>query len=217
MSDRTDNILERIAAALEARVVAPTQDTADLVDLLREEVASLKAQKNGAYSERNKVVAAYARLCHAAGTRVTVAKHQPGPDSAEIWEPEWSTVVLIELPTGQVSWHFHDSELHLLDGLPRGANDWDGHSTAEKYTRLNNARPVASASVVQWPTPQPIETAPLSPLMAWDPSGDVSEGFGPAWVHELPNPGMTVEEWRALLKMWGRTKWLPMPPPGGGK
>lgn len=37
MSDRTDNILERIAAALEARVVAPTQDTADLVDLLRDE------------------------------------------------------------------------------------------------------------------------------------------------------------------------------------
>ena len=55
------------------------------------------------------------------------------------------------------------------------------------------------------------------PRMHWDPSGDVSEGFGPAWVHELPNPGMTVEEWRALLKMWGRTKWLPMPPPGGGK
>ena len=213
MSDRTDNILERIAAALEARVVAPTQDTADLVDLLREEVASLKAQKNGAYSERNKVVAAYARLCHAAGTRVTVAKHQPGPDSAEIWEPEWSTVVLIELPTGQVSWHFHDSELHLLDGLPRGANDWDGHSTAEKYTRLNNARPVASASVVQWPTPQPIETAPLGEILTY-PLGDIERS---GWAREWPGPGVTVEEWRALLKMWGRTKWLPMPPPGGGK
>lgn len=69
----------------------------------------------------------------------------------------------------------------------------------------------------EWPTPQPIETAPLGQLMAWDPSGDVSEGFGPAWVHEWPNPGMTVEEWRALLKTWGRTHWLPMPPPGGGK
>lgn len=188
----------------------------DLVDSLRAEIATLKSQKNGAYSERNKVVAAYARLCRAAGTRVTVAKHQPGPDSAEIWESDWSTVVLIELPTGQVSWHFHDSEVHLLDGLPRGANDWDGHSTAEKYTRLGNARPVASASVAQWPTPQPIETAPLGQLMAWP--ADADEEGGPTWSHEWPDGLESVEEWRRELKALGRTHWLPMPPPpGGGK
>lgn len=66
--------------------------------------------------------------------------------------------------------------------------------------------------IQQWPDPQPIETAPLGQLLAWDPSGDVSEGFGPAWAHEYSNPGMTVEQWRALLTTWGRTHWLPMPP-----
>lgn len=77
---------------------------------------------------------------------------------------------------------------------------------AELRAQLVNGAPVTLSS---WPTPQPIETAPLGQLMAWDPSGEVAEGFGPAWVHEMPNPGMTVEEWRALLKTWGRTHWLP--------
>lgn len=39
-------------------------------------------------------------------------------------EPEWP-VVYIELPTGQVSWH-----------MPRYANDFDGHTTDEKYARI---------------------------------------------------------------------------------
>ena len=39
-------------------------------------------------------------------------------------EPEWP-VVYIELPTGQVSWH-----------MPRYANDFDGHTTEEKYARI---------------------------------------------------------------------------------
>ena len=97
------------------------------------------------------------------------------------------------------------------DTLIREAFNNYGATGREKMAALRSA-----LTTQEWPTPQPIETAPLSPLMAWDPSGDVSEGFGPAWVHEWPNPGMTVEEWRALLKTWGRTHWLPMPPPPGG-
>lgn len=40
-------------------------------------------------------------------------------------EPEWP-VVYIELPTGQVSWH-----------LPQHNEEYDGHSTGEKYLRLH--------------------------------------------------------------------------------
>ena len=84
-------------------------------------------------------------------------------------------------------------------------------ATLEKNTYLGLCPP-------EWPTPQPIETAPLGQLMAWDPSRDDDKGIGPAWVHEYAKPGTTVEEWRALLKTWGCTHWLPMPPPpGGGK
>ena len=40
-------------------------------------------------------------------------------------EPEWP-VAFIQLPTGQVSWH-----------LPQFQMAWDGHSTEEKYQRVN--------------------------------------------------------------------------------
>jgi len=40
-------------------------------------------------------------------------------------EPEWP-VAFIELPTGQVSWH-----------LPQHVTPWDGHSTEEKYRRID--------------------------------------------------------------------------------
>lgn len=43
----------------------------------------------------------------------------------DIKEPRYP-VVYIELPTGQVSWH-----------VPEYARPWDGHSTEEKYKRIN--------------------------------------------------------------------------------
>lgn len=50
--------------------------------------------------------------------------------------------VFIDLPTGQVSWHVHDSELALFDFLPTSDQRcWDGHSTDEKYERLLAWRP----------------------------------------------------------------------------
>lgn len=79
-----------------------------------------------AYYERNCVVAALAR-CFPSGLRKT---------DIEDWDPEWHNCVFIDLPTGQVSWHFHDREIHLFDGLPEYTKPWDGHSTPEKYARL---------------------------------------------------------------------------------
>lgn len=50
--------------------------------------------------------------------------------------------MFIDLPTGQVSWHVHDSELALFDFLPTSDQRcWDGHSTDEKYERLLAWRP----------------------------------------------------------------------------
>lgn len=79
-----------------------------------------------AYQERNQVVAALARL-FPSGLRKTDI---PG------WDPEWHGCVFIDLPTGQVSWHFHDREAHLFEGLPPYEKPWDGHSTPEKYKRV---------------------------------------------------------------------------------
>jgi hypothetical protein len=89
------------------------------------------ARKDSAYEERDRVVAAFARLAEAVGWSVSQAPHQ-GPD----WGPEWKNVVLICTPAGQVSWHYPESRRDLFAWLPQGKLSWDGHETTEKYRRL---------------------------------------------------------------------------------
>lgn len=87
-----------------------------------------------AYEQRNRLVAALARLVIANGGRAGLRKTDiPG------WDAEWHNCCWIDLPTGQASWHFRDSELHLFDGLPRYPDAWDGHGTETKHERLNAA------------------------------------------------------------------------------
>lgn len=98
------------------------------------EVARLRAQKDGAYSERDTVVASLAWACKLLGWRVGLGRHV-----GENWDEDWRNIVFIDLPTGQVSWHVHDSEMPMFDGLPPYCAPWDGHSTPEKYERLRRA------------------------------------------------------------------------------
>ncbi len=93
---------------------------------IRDDNARLRQRKDGAYLERNQVVAALAR-CFPSGIART---------AIEGWHEEWHGCVYIDLPTGQVSWHYHDSHAHLFAGLPPYQGTWDGHSTEEKYRRL---------------------------------------------------------------------------------
>lgn len=52
-------------------------------------------------------------------------------------EPDWP-VVLISLPTGQVSWHISPEDVKLFPHVKfDDSAKWDGHSTEEKYRRLN--------------------------------------------------------------------------------
>jgi len=93
-------------------------------------IQELLDAKNGAYTERNLLVAALAKLFPA-----SLERH-PAEDE---WDDDWRWIVFISLDTGQVSWHIHDSELHLFDHLPRETGVvWDGHTTDEKYARLTD-------------------------------------------------------------------------------
>jgi hypothetical protein len=65
-------------------------------------------------------------------------------------EPEWS-VVYVDSPAGQLSWHIAENDLDLFEHVefvptvhPRA--QWDGHTTEEKYRRLGEV--VASYRVV---------------------------------------------------------------------
>lgn len=51
-------------------------------------------------------------------------------------EPEWA-VVMVYTPAGQMSWHIAAEDMDLFDGRAcDGVGDWDGHTTEEKYQRL---------------------------------------------------------------------------------
>lgn len=101
-----------------------------------ERISELTQQKDGAYQERNRVLALLGRMAVALGWKAGIGEH---PASDVEWEKDWRTILFIELPTGQASWHFHDSDVHLLQGLPPYGGTWDGHTTEEKYGRVANA------------------------------------------------------------------------------
>jgi hypothetical protein len=93
---------------------------------LRAELHDMRALKDSAYLERNQVVAALAKQFPSGTARTAI----------EGWSDDWHGCVYIDLPTGQVSWHFHDTHAYLFRDLPSYAKPWDGHSTPEKYARL---------------------------------------------------------------------------------
>jgi len=74
-----------------------------------------KAKLDSVYSERNRLVIAFARMALAAGFRAGKGV-DPG---------KWP-VVYVETPNGQVSWHIAASEAPALEGLPEYPGEWDG-------------------------------------------------------------------------------------------
>lgn len=86
------------------------------------------AAKNEAYHERNQVVAALAHIFPSGIARTDI----PG------WDEEWHGCVYIDLPSGQVSYHYHDSEHALFADLPTYQGQWDGHTKETAYARLGS-------------------------------------------------------------------------------
>lgn len=101
-----------------------------VADLLK-----LKSEKEVAYHERNMVVAALSKLLPS-----HLSRH---PDDDIIWDNDWRWIVCVHGPTGQMSWHIHDSELMLFPhlGAKKPWSDYDGHTTEEKYKRLSGILP----------------------------------------------------------------------------
>lgn len=97
---------------------------------LAEEVAELRATKDGAYTERNHLVALLARL-FPSGIR---------PTNIEGWDPEWQGCVYIDMPDGkQISYHYHDNQAHLFKDLPPYTKEYDGHQKDDVHELLQKA------------------------------------------------------------------------------
>lgn len=94
-------------------------------------------QKDMYLSERNRGVALIARMAIALGLPAGLGRHE---EEDKDWDDDWRNIVFIDLPTGQVSWHIHDSDLPMFEFLGQYRGQWDGHTTEEKYQRVLKAR-----------------------------------------------------------------------------
>lgn len=119
----------RHAAALLQSTAMPVSDASALNDM--------EACKDAAYWERNQLVALLSKL-FPSGTKRT---------SIDGWSDDWHGCVYIDLPTGQASWHYHDSQAYLFEHLPPYAGEWDGHTTAKKYERIEEIEAPAAMPV----------------------------------------------------------------------
>ena len=80
------------------------------------------------YTERNKCIALLAAMAHELGLTV-------GLRQSSDFEPGWQKCIVIDLPSGQVTWHLKDEELAWFP-YPEYPGEWDGHDTSEKYQRV---------------------------------------------------------------------------------
>ena len=99
-----------------------------------EEIVFSKTDMDSVYDERNRLVSMFASMALVMGWKAGVGTHEDKP--GESWDPEWKTLVVVETPEGQASWHFHDSHCGLIEHLPAYDAKWDGHDTPTKYRRL---------------------------------------------------------------------------------
>lgn len=111
-----------------SNVVAEAYETHAKIVALKAERDVLKAEKDKAYRERNHVIAGLSKV---------FTSHLMRHPEDGLWEDDWMWIVCINLPTGQATWHIHDTERHLFDHLLVKDNTWDGHDIEEKYHRLD--------------------------------------------------------------------------------
>lgn len=96
------------------------------IETLKADLEKMRERKDGAYAERNNLVAALAHIFPAGVAKTAI----------EGWDEEWHNCVYIDTPVGQLSWHYHDSQAMAFMDLPPYTGTWDGHTTEEKYARL---------------------------------------------------------------------------------
>jgi hypothetical protein len=115
-------------------------ELADQIAALQGHLKQLHEINARVYFERNHCVALIATLAHERGWPVG----RKVPLSFEDWASEgWPkdedplNCIYIDLPAGQVSWHYLDKDAWLFAHLPLYGGRWDGHTTEEKYQRVH--------------------------------------------------------------------------------
>lgn len=101
-------------------------------------LAIMTTYKNNVYTERNRLVALLASLFPSTQCKTSIKD----------WSSEWHNCVYITLPNGQqLSWHYHDKDKRLFMHVPIRETIWDGHTTEQKYERIEQF--IATRNAVQ--------------------------------------------------------------------
>ena len=69
-----------------------------------------------------------------------LSRHYPSGFSpgADPEYPDWP-ILFINFPTGQATWHISPDDVSLFNHVPvTWEDEWDGHTTEEKYRRIQN-------------------------------------------------------------------------------
>lgn len=101
-----------------------------IIATAQEQIHTLEAAKNGAYAERNKCLVLVALMAQRLDLKTGIGI-DPNAETSE-----WQSILFIDLPAGQVSWHLHESETHMFYFVGAYGGTWDGHTTDEKYRRV---------------------------------------------------------------------------------
>lgn len=101
-----------------------TERPEDALRRIAGDLIAARVERDKAYRERAHLVALLAALYP--------AEMRDAPDT-----PGWS-IVYVTTPTGQMSWHLSYADAaDLFEHVPVAAAEWDGHTTMEKYQRLD--------------------------------------------------------------------------------
>lgn len=95
---------------------------------LEDRAVEFQNAKNTAYRQRNEAALGMARMAMALGMPVGVLE-----DKTRAGFPY---LLYIDLPTGQVSWHFMAMDRDLLSPFQKYEREWDGHDDDERSRRL---------------------------------------------------------------------------------
>lgn len=114
----------------------------DIAISIQREIDGLTREKNQAYAERDMAVAVIARMAELLDWPAGRREYVPASKKPE-GEEAWQHVVFIEIPTGQISFHFRENEFSWFKHLPFYPEAWDGHTREEKYRRMLAPWPAA--------------------------------------------------------------------------
>lgn len=173
-------------------------DKRDYVLLQDHEVAleEMRDRKSAAYKERNRLVALLARVFPSGLAKTAI----------EGWSVDWHNCVYIDLPTGQASWHFHDSDMPLFRGIQPYWGQWDGHTTEEKYEHIEHLCKFFDTR----PKGFPANTVPKNTrVLVYGTNHQGAEECAMAWLDRIDKQWYYAPQ--GGLLPWNPTYWNPIP------